>query len=380
MDPRTSERLTLLRFPLIVGVVFIHAANGTGLAVSNAARAARPVESSISFGFAAVSVPLFFLLSGYLFYQGRGSKNVGPASLDAGGYAQKLKGRARTLLLPYLFWNVLLALVYLCASKVPPLQSLTSGAQASFVSEGPQGWISAILGIGRAPVVYQFWFLRNLMIAVLLVPVFEGLFRVAGSRGSLFVGALALGLPWALHRWPMEVPNAVSLFFFFVGAWAGRFRLSLFRFDALVLPAGLLWVLVVGLCTSGVAGDGYPMLLQLSIVLGIVFVLGLTTRGPLAPERADQGLRGALLRWAPAAFFLFAVHEPLLTVVIRLSTRALSKLGAAQRESLVPLLEGSVYFGSVVITCVVSVALYRLANRIMPRVTALATGGRSAHP
>lgn len=380
MDSSSSERLTLLRFPLIVGVVFIHAANGSGLALTSAARAARPVESAISFGFAAVAVPLFFLISGYLFFQTSGAGALPddgkPVPLQPAEYARKLKGRARTLLVPYLFWNVLLGLAYFVAAKIPVLAGLTSGSQVAFVSESPLGWLSAILGIGRAPVVYQFWFIRNLMLAVLLVPLFEGLFRLAGKRPSLLIGAMLLGGPWLLHSWPLEVPNAVSLFFFFCGAWIARFRAPLFRFDALTVPIGFLWAAAVFACTAGLTGNTYPLLLQISILLGIVFVLGATNRWPVAQNGGEGAMRRALIRWAPAAFFLFAVHEPLLTVLIRLSTRALAKLGASGLEAFVPALQGAVYFGSVAATCVLSVALHRWARSLAPRLTALATGGR----
>lgn len=375
MDADTSQRLTLLRFPLIVGVVFIHAANGTGLALSDTARAARPVESAISFGFAAVSVPLFFLVSGFLFFQSTVAVD-GPAPLDARTYVRKLKARARTLLVPYLFWNLVLAGVYLGASRVPALGGLTSGAQTSFVSEGPGGWLSAVLGIGRAPVVYQLWFIRNLMIAVLLVPLLEGLFRAVGMRASLAIGVLFLGVPWALHSWPVDIPNAVSLFFFFLGAWVGRFRLPLFRLDAWTLPAGALWALTVGLCTSGLAGELYPILLQVSILLGVVFVLGATCRLPLASAAGTGSLRRALLRWAPSAFFLFAVHEPLLTALIRVCHRVLGKLGVERLESILPLIQGAVYFGSVAAVCALSLVLHRWSKRFFPRLTAAATGGR----
>lgn len=71
LDEHSSARLSSLRFPLIVGVIFIHAYHAqvgfsSGIAgVGNSGFISEFVRSLISQGIARVAIPLFFVMSGY---------------------------------------------------------------------------------------------------------------------------------------------------------------------------------------------------------------------------------------------------------------------------------------------------------------------------
>lgn len=97
-----------LRFPLIVGVVFIHcfgkpfdygAINFMDLTSMDCYNLFRV---SISHVASHVCVPLFFIISGYLFFKNMWSGSV---------YLTKIKRRARTLLVPFLIWNTIAVLL-----------------------------------------------------------------------------------------------------------------------------------------------------------------------------------------------------------------------------------------------------------------------------
>ncbi len=67
----TSERLSLLRFPLIVGVVFIHAnVEYSGIIIDQQSWFSDFFRTIISRGIARISVPIFFLMSGFFFFLG----------------------------------------------------------------------------------------------------------------------------------------------------------------------------------------------------------------------------------------------------------------------------------------------------------------------
>ena len=99
LDPASSERLALLRFPLILGVVFIHAYgsvvafdNGaTAVGAAQSAPAVTFVQDLVSQGLARVAVPLFFWMSGFFFF------------LDSAGtwteYRAKLRARIKVFFL-----------------------------------------------------------------------------------------------------------------------------------------------------------------------------------------------------------------------------------------------------------------------------------------
>src|SRR4051812_48092296 len=93
-------RLDVLRFPLIVLIVYLHACGFT----ANFANGSRSLTDAgivagvqIVMGSAArIAVPLFFMMSGFLFFRGAG--------FSARIYRAKLRSRARSLLVPFLFW------------------------------------------------------------------------------------------------------------------------------------------------------------------------------------------------------------------------------------------------------------------------------------
>ena len=160
-----SSRIEMLRFPLIVGVVFIHQYSTTLHLVQ--APIGGPqcsdwidfIKLFISRGVADTAVPMFFLISGYLFSLGDWSLNH---------YMGKLKRRVNTLLIPYLFWNIgTIAL----AEGIPRMKMLFGHGGRQAHSHSLTDYV-ALAGITtKYPLAYQFWFIRDLMALVLLVPV-----------------------------------------------------------------------------------------------------------------------------------------------------------------------------------------------------------------
>lgn len=115
MNRESSLRLDVLRFPLIVGVVYIHAyvpgETARWRETSFAETAMAWLSLAISQGLARIAVPLLFLISGYLFFLNW--------NLDGKSFAQKLRSRTRSLLIPFLFWNLLTLLIYSLGQTIP---------------------------------------------------------------------------------------------------------------------------------------------------------------------------------------------------------------------------------------------------------------------
>ena len=102
-DELQSKTIAFLRFPLIVGVVLIHCyykelpIGGVKVPVMDEYPIYKLIADLFSQVLARTAVPLFFLISGYLFFY--------KSSFSWPMYGSKLRKRAQTLLLPYLFWN-----------------------------------------------------------------------------------------------------------------------------------------------------------------------------------------------------------------------------------------------------------------------------------
>ena len=162
-DAALSKTIMFLRFPLIVSVVFIHAGlEGVVIGGNVTVHDGQfPIYESvyhvITNELARVSVPLFFFISGFLFFY--------RTDFSMKAYGQKLKKRVRTLLVPYVFWNAAALLAFVTIQIFMP--SLTSGNNKPILDYGLPDYLDLFWG---HPISYQFWFIRDLMVVVLVSP------------------------------------------------------------------------------------------------------------------------------------------------------------------------------------------------------------------
>lgn len=100
-----SQSLDLLRFPLAVVILIIHTFNANGFTIQGVPVSLEnmPILLEINLfidGFLrGQSVPIYFFISGFVFFLGVGFTKE--------KYLQKLKNRVKTLLIPYLIWNII---------------------------------------------------------------------------------------------------------------------------------------------------------------------------------------------------------------------------------------------------------------------------------
>jgi surface polysaccharide O-acyltransferase-like enzyme len=217
LDDEVSSRIEILRFPLIVGVVFIHnyatsvnIAHGS-IGVTYTSAWIEFVRAFISHGVAAVAVPLFFLMSGYLFFLGRWSHEK---------YVSKLKRRFHTLLIPFLFWNIMTLAVFTVGESISKTNIYFANTDWPPVhSFSLLNYINALFGITeKYPISGQFWFIRDLMALVMLAPVIHFFL----DRKSALPIITALFSFWFFSVWPILWPSAEASFFFCLGAYLSR--------------------------------------------------------------------------------------------------------------------------------------------------------------
>lgn len=109
MDNITSRTIERLRFPMTVLVLFIHvlpfAASQGGIEYTfpfNTDSWSHRFIYFFNWIFPRVAVPMFCIISGYLFFQGLNTVDCFKEK-----YKLKLKSRVKTLLIPYLLWNII---------------------------------------------------------------------------------------------------------------------------------------------------------------------------------------------------------------------------------------------------------------------------------
>ena len=339
LDKDSSLRINLLRFPLIVGVVFIHAYgttvgfSGGVIGINKVNFVAEFVRNLVSQGLARVAVPLFFLMSGYLFFHG--------FNWSKESYLLKLKSRVRTLLIPFLFWNIATLILFAALQAIPATHTYFSGRFAPIASYSGFDFLNAVFGINKFPIAYQFWFIRDLMLLVLFgVPLISIMNKVAPR---LFLCILLIC--WFMNKWPASAPSSEALLFFAVGVYLatiGRDLFSLDRFGAIVVA---LYLPLVVLDSLTINESFNPYLHRVGIVAGVVAALCLTK------VIASSGLKPLILWLSNVSFFLFAIHATLLTTLEKIAYRII-----APHTSFTVL---SLYFAVPITTICSAVLIYR---------------------
>lgn len=167
-----SELITFLRFPLICLVVCIHSSVAEEYSYPDSSAV---LENFVCSSLTSGAVPAFFFISGFLFFRN---------GLTLESYKTKLKSRFHSLLIPYILWT-LIAFAILSIKYLPVFEHYFRNLHIipydirlflmSFVDRPlPQGVVS-----GHTPLLYPLWYVRDLMVLVILSPVIYSLRKYA---------------------------------------------------------------------------------------------------------------------------------------------------------------------------------------------------------
>lgn len=309
-----SQSLDLLRFPLSVVIVIIHVFSANGLILQdkhvnvNEYSFFLEVNHVIDGFLRGQSVPIYFFISGFVFF-------LGVEGLTKEKYFQKLKNRAKTLLIPYIIWNFV-AILFLLVRLLPCFNGYLSYTDSTF-NLSLSSFLSCfwmydgnlnISGAGANtpslfPLNFPLWFLRDLMIVVLCVPL---LYWILKYTKYYFV--LLLGLLWfVLSYWDIGYLNPLLCAFFFF-SWGtymsinkkdmliefGRFfKISIFLYPLLAL----LYIISMHFCPN-MSG----MIKELNVFVGLLFAYNLAAY----LLRRNYCKVNSFL--ASASFFIFISH------------------------------------------------------------------------
>ncbi|MCM1070151.1 MAG: acyltransferase [[Clostridium] fimetarium] len=364
---RLSATLDFARFPMIMGILVIHCylvAGPDGDAVPAPARDVMYLGSQV---LSRLCVPLFFAISGFLFFYRKDP--------DAPGfYPAQWRKRVSGLLVPYLLWNVL-AFGWLLL-KAGPLERFFPNMAGVDLSAGKfllSFWEFSYTGEPSVPQFYEpasspadfpLWFIRDLMVLVLLTPLIRIVSRL--TRGWIVAVLCAC---FACGWWP-SVPgfSCTGVTFFTLGAWLALVRVN---------PVRLLLE----------SRQSRRVLALLAAVYAAAAVVELYNPGTFIGERAHGAgiLAGVPLltacfgsfvargwRVAPwlgrSAFFVYAFHGLVNSTVASAVTKIARPDGSAAWILC--------YLAAIAALWGISEIAYLAARRLSPRLTSWLCGGR----
>lgn len=362
-----SRTIAFLRFPLIVGVVLIHTyfkevvIDGKDLMEGGNF----PIYSNIAYYLsqvlARIAVPLFFFISGYLFF-------YRTKDFPLGTYKQKMRKRARTILLPYILWNGIYLLVYFFGESLA--EGLFSGrnkpvSDYSFADFLWAFWDRSMINPANNtmteshPVDYPLWFIRDLFVVMLFSPLLHLLIQ---RLKHYFI--IMLGVLWFFGYWfHITGLSSAASFFFSAGAYFsinGRLFTNDFR---RIFPHSIIIYLVLSLsdlCLRSYEWDIY--IHKAGIIAGIVATTSLVEWCIRQGKLHDTPFLSA------SSFFIYAFHALPLAFVCKLSFKVL------QPDSDMFVL--FLYFFCTVLTISCGLLLYWLLKKYFPHTTTILTGGR----
>lgn len=368
-----SQSLDLLRFPLALFVVAVHVFRPFPWLDDNA-EVFPVVDWLFRFVNAFIvdqSVPVYFFIAGYVFFLGM--------DMSIKSYAGKLRRRCHSLLIPYLMWNTL-AILYLMKVMLPGMQAVSEFADTQQFHLSLSNFIECYWDCSKGiiphvnlndngiyPIDTPLWFVRDLMIMVLITPAIYALYKFPTPHAITKVILVFFTLVWAV-RIPGLGHLSLLLEAFVFFSWGGF--LSYHKRDMIVefrrysTTSFILYPLLALsiLFLTPIWPQAMVYVKSINVIVGLFFFYNIAAW--LVTKRHCR----ASSFLSSASFFIYCGHFIILDPVAR---RVFSITGTGGDMAVV-----SAYILTYIIIIGLLLGVYAMMHRYTPRLLRLFTGGR----
>lgn len=365
----TSRVISAIRFPLAVMVVFIHS---FGEPLTHAtteidythfwgvSELYDILRVAISHVMTHCAVPTFFLISGYLFFTKLQQWNWVV-------WKRKMKKRIHTLFIPYIVWiSISIALTPLsmiagCIIKGHSWNNIIDWFDNN-------GWLHMFwdchtwnldrtnmlgcLSPSSAPYLIPFWFMRDLMVVVLLTPIIYYLIK---RFGMCFIFLVTLFYVTGVDI-PVSGFSILAILYFSFGAYImlnnkdlvmifKKYRYIAYRVSIVLLPI----IIYYDGHNTKMGNIIYPFF----IISMVVSVVNLTY------SMVKKGCGNLLISLSSTTFFIFAAHSlllPYVRIAVQKITNPLETYGCILAYFLIP-----------IVTILICIFLFYVLKRYTPR-------------
>jgi len=351
IDANISSRINLMRILLISGIVFVHVPFDPQTSPFLGANGFVDwVRVFLGDSLFRVGVPCLSAISGYLMFR-RG--------LDAFDYGKTIRSKARTVLLPFLIWNLSFLALVLLGQK----GGIGFGYLPDAINAAPRDLATLTFAIEGLPINVPLYFLRDLLLCILLAPVLGILIkRYPLTMLALFFAYAVLPIPSGIFL------KKSILFGFSCGIYASLHQINIRTLDRHAALISTLFLTAAVMLATALywTGPDYPvwidMLRSLTAICGIVGSWAISAI--LIRSRLGERLSGS----EGLSFWIFCAHYPLLIAFWMLWNRT-------AHPGLYPLF----YFATPILALLILVASHTVAKRLVPKLHAVLTGSRAGH-
>lgn len=345
LSEKSSRKLHILSFILFIGVMTIHTYNLEVYGIADNKDLILVVLETFLHRFAnGVCVSFFFLISGFLFFR----------NFDFSLLLKKYKSRGKSVLMPYVLWNTIYYLYYVCCTRIPLIAGIMSGEEKM-----PFGLNAYLQYVWSG--YYTLWFLRELLWFILLAP----LWYIMLKRRKRYRPEGALILLVLISLDVVHIPGIKRNIYYILGAYWGMnykwitnvWKKS--RMSALFHAKQRMPAVGAAVCSSvfilffgGYAGRVWYNCLLFLMIWGALDLFRFEKEVPW---------------WTKCTFFYYCAHDMLLEAIEKII------LIVGGKSTFMAWVD---YIGAPAITLTILVAAAWLLKKWMPATWSALSGGR----
>lgn len=343
---KLSRSIETLRFPLILLIICLHCYTSTS-AVTRGHDIYFRLIYPVSLWMGETGVPAFFFISGLLFFY---SKKT---------FLQKIESRFHTLLIPYLFFNALILCGYLCLMHFGKSIIILGKDLADYtlIDYIRAFWDRGVWDHGNgSPMLCPLWYIRNLMILVIISPIIFYIVKYTKLLFPVFFGLLWINAHDSAYTFQ-------SLTMFSLGAYfsiCDKNPIEVFDKYMRLFVSAFLFLAFVDFLHLFVPVPFALPFHRLSLVTNTFFCISF-----LGEFLYRHHLYSSFL--SKSAFFVFCIHYPFVT-----NLRPIFTMINGQSD----IIHVFLYLGAVIGVTILCVLVFVLLKRMMPGLVNVVTGNR----
>ena len=354
MNNYLSNKFTFFSFCLIVLVVILHSLNVEFKSCDNLICS---FQYLLSHKLAQIAVPLFFFISGYLFFLKKDNEKKGDFSF----FITSIKKRFKTIMLPFVLWCVFWFLFMYFLQQLPLIKKYFSEPIYLMTFR------DKVLNLFYYPLNYPFWFLRELLVLQILTPLlFLGIkYLKIIFVFLLFILAIFFGNIIAIYNF--NILGSIPLLFFSLGAFFSLNKVNII-FKPKKINAFMLVVFWIAFNLMSIYAEKYSLPDKTIIRVGKIFkdFFGCVAVWYLY-DLYNRDYQWKNYSFYNYSFFIFAFHGIPTLILVRISTII------CKENPYYLFLAYVLIFVSVIVT---SVFVGKIINNLLPKAYKILTGSR----
>lgn len=357
LNPDLSHSIAQLRFPLAALVVFAHA-NLLSFPMEGISSDYSIIQYPILFLSKIVfdpAVPLFFLISGLLFFW-----NVEEFENDT--YKSKITKRLRTLLVPFLVWNIVYDIPWLMRELYHSVGGAETASVIGNFILNIWFWTNQLDRLPEfamtTPIDPPLWFVRDLFVCMLLSKLF---YKLLKKKVTCILFLLVFLGWWLSNQYQYIFPgiSVPSIFFFSFGAYIGIWKIDILnlakRYKLVVLGPFICLLLARIVTEHYEVIDGKLTLMNMNL-LSSAYVLWSIPTFLMIADSLTRTKHLNVENLAVVSFTLYAAHWMILGTMKRIMIHTMS---GTYSQGEMFLIQIALY----IIPCFVAILIYQVIRR-----------------